>query len=244
MANQEPTYTLNQNIRQCVTALQKLAQRVAHDTNNYYGVIQGYVSLLEMGGVQDDTLQKALNAIGEAVDAGVAFNRSLASFYRSAALIAMPVKPGDLAREVCSEYSKKQNYSVAIEENGAISELPLDEPAVRAIIESLCILAQKTNTEEATLALASVNLEATAISSMVFDSAPGDYLQLRMDFAVNEDEPGELSFLDPFIITSDVKNDLGLARIFPDISRHQGNLDIIIEDRKASLVLYFPKKQG
>lgn len=245
MAQPESSITLNESVRRKVHALQSLARKIAHDTNNYYSVLQGYISLIEMRGTSDQELQKFLPPMKDALDSGIALNRVLATYYRPAQVMVVPVDLAQLAREECENFEKTYKFTVTANVGGRLEPVSLEEPAVRSVVRNLCLLAQVTKTPKARLELSSAELDDDTIKGMVLESRSGTYICMRLTVTlVDYPQQEETEFLNPFVLSLDQKQDPGPAMIFQVMQNHGGNLDITSQDQKLTMSLYFPSPNG
>lgn len=245
MAQPESSITLNESIRRKVEALQTLARKIAHDTNNYYSVLQGYISLIEMRGTNDQELQKFLHPMKDALDSGIALNRALATFFRPTQVMVVPVDLAHLAGEECENFAKTYTFTVKAIVEGRLNPVSLEERAVRSLVRNLCLLAQVTQTPHARLELSSAELDDGAIKGMILESRSGAYICMRLTVTlVDYLQHEETEFLNPFVLSLDQKLDPGLAMIFQVMQNHGGNVDITSQDHKLTVSLYFPSPIG
>ncbi|UCD37441.1 MAG: hypothetical protein JSW54_11510 [Fidelibacterota bacterium] len=240
-ASPEQQITINESIRRKMHALQTMTRKIAHDTNNYYGIIQGYFSLLETPSADNDLLQKYLPAMKEALLSGIELNQRLARFYRESQGMVAPADLVAVAGEVCAAFKQEHNFTAQVVARKDVEPVLLDESAFRSLIENLCLLARKTGTDPAVMELAPVQLEDEAVAAMVLDSRPGRYIRLLMtislaDFPQTEDT----EFLNPFFIDPHRSEDLGLALLYSFLRNHHGNLDVTLQDHDLTLAIYLP----
>ena len=237
--------TLNESIRRKVHALQSMARKIVHDTNNYYGILQGYLSLLEMKSADDENLRKFLPPMKEALQAGIDLNKRLAEFYRPVQEMVTKVDLASVAREVCASFSQEHDFAVGVAVAGEPKPILLNEPAIRALVGNLCSLAQKSGTSPASFELSPAGLEEAAIAAMVLESRPGPYLRLRTTISLaNYPQEEETEFLNPFAFEPDDSSGLGLALLYNTLQNHGGNLDITSSDKRLTLNIYLPSSQG
>ena len=245
MAQPDSSITLNESIRRKVLALQSLARKIAHDTNNFYSVLQGYISLIEMKVTTEQELQKFLLPMKDAIDSGIALNRVLATYYRPAQVMVVPVDLAQLANEECENFKKTHEFIVKAIVEGQLKLVTLEEPAIRSVVRNLCLLAQVTKTPQARLELSAAELDEDTLKGMVLESRAGPYICMRLTVSlVDYPQQEETEFLNPFALTLDQKKDPGPAMIFQVMQNHGGNLDITSQDRKLTMSLYFPSPNG
>lgn len=234
--------TLNESIRRKVHALQTMAQNIVHETNNYYGILQGYLSMLEMKSEDDENLRKFLPPMKEALQSGIDLNKRLAEFYRLGQEMITDVDLAAAAREVCATFARDQEFTVDVIVSGELKPVPLNEAAIRSLVGDLCLLAKETGTSPAQLELAPAELEEAAIAAMVLESRPGPYLRLRITISLADyPQEEETEFLNPFALEQDYSSGLGLALLHNTLQNHGGNLDVASQDKYITLNLYFPQ---
>ncbi len=236
--------TLNESIRRKIHALQTMARKIVHDTNNYYGILQGYLSLLKMKSADDENLRKFLPPMMEALQSGIDLNKRLAEFYRPSLEMVIEVDLASVTREVCAIFAQEHDFPVEVIVSGKPKPIHLNEPAIRALVGDLCLLAMKSGTSPAKVELAPVELDEAAIAAMVLDCQLGPYLCLRTTISL-ADYPQEedTEFFNPFALEQDYHSGLGLALLCNILRNHGGNLDIASRDRHLTLNIYFPSIQ-
>ena len=231
----------NESIRRKLLACQALARKVAHDSNNYYGIIQGYLSLLEIKAAEEEQLREHLAPMQEAVELGVRLNKRLAGFYRIGEPIVTTVQLGELVPEICQAFTEEQDWNIQVAVKPGMETVKLDPDALRELIRNLCLLLKTTATEPAVITLDTCELEQDEIEDLVFESQPGKYAHIETHLELGHfPQEEETGFLNPFAITSDPDRDLGAASILTTLQIHGGNLDVRIENNRAHLDLYFP----
>lgn len=177
----------------------------------------------------------------EALASGIALNRLLSSYFRSTEVLVALVDLTRLLQEECDEFSKNHDFPIRVTVEGQINPLLLEEPIVRSTVHHLCLLAQKTQTPNANFELALEELDDDLLRNMVLASPKGRYVSLRLKVMLADYQQIEdTEFLNPFVISVDPKNDLGLAKMFRMIQNHGGNLDVTVHDQYLTLTLYFP----
>lgn len=219
-----------------------MAQNIVHDTNNYYGILQGYLSMLEMKSGDDENLRKFLPPMKEALQSGIDLNKRLAEFYRLGQEMITDVDLAAAAREVCATFARDQEFTVDVIVSGELKPVPLNEAAIRSLVGDLCLLAKETGTSPAQLELAPAELEEAAIAAMVLESQPGPCLRLRITISLADySQEEETEFLNPFALEPYYSSSLGLALLHNTLQNHGGNLDVASQDRYITLSLYFPR---
>ena len=232
--------SLNRDIQRTWLALKSIAQKMVHDTNNIYGAIQGYVSLLEMSPGGNEQLEKYLPAMHDALRTGVDRNKAIAAFYRQTELMVINVDPLPTIREEVAGYASDNGYEVTVSATDDLPPLPLDEPIFRQMIVKLCFLAEQTDTETPQFDLSRVDLSEDDIDSLVMEGSAGSYMRLGLRFKAADVNGDATRFLEPFRMSPAPNDDLGLAMVLPGVANHRGNLDLWREGDSFNLSLYFP----
>jgi hypothetical protein len=244
MASQDHNITLNESIRSRFQALQGMARRIVHDANNYYGIIQGYISLIEANLAGHDMLDKYLPPMKEALQSGIDFNKRLADFYRESqpmvAMIDLPL----VVQEVCETFGAEHDFAVAVRTVKAPGHVALDEPMLRILIHRLCTLVQHTRTLPALITINQVELPEKDIRAMVFESHPGMYAAVTVELSLEQNTPETvIACLDPFALNSESSKDLGLALLYNHLRNHNGNLNVIHRGDTITLTLFYPERE-
>jgi len=220
-------------------ALRKFAQKIAHDTNNYYGVIQGYVSLLEMQMKDDERVAKCLDPIKSALDSGIKLNKQISSLYRTTDIMVVRENLAELVKSTTAEFAAANNYIVDV--NGETEEVLLEVPVATKLIKDLCMLAKTAGNPKATFVLDSVTLSEDEAARMILDAPAGKFVQITFEINTAEMEQNDETLLfNPFNTSADDSNDLGVGGIFGILRNHGGNLDMASNDQTMIIKIYFP----
>lgn len=234
--------TLNESIFRKINALQTIARSIVHKTNNYYGIIQGYLSMLEIKPTSNENVRKFLPPMKEALQSGIALNKRLAEFYRPSQEITAKVDLAAVVREVCTAFTQKENFALKVVVSGDFEDIPLNETTIKSLIGDLCHLAKITGTSPAQIELAPVDLEAETTTTLVMESQPGPYVRLRTALSLADyPQKEETEFLNPFANEYEYSSELGLALLWIALQNHGGNLDVTARDEHIIIDLYFPR---
>ena len=238
MVDTEPN--LNASVRRTWEALRDLTKRIVHDSNNVYGAIQGYLSLLEMAGTGSDQLTKYLNAMQEALEVGKVRNKALAAYYREQQVMVIAIDPVALARQALAESTAAPEIRPSITAETDLPPLQAEEPAFVDFIDLLCILAKQTGTADPHISLKETELTAAQIADMVMEGKPGAYLQISMTIDTTSMHGDVTGFLQPYRMNNVPEADLGVGRLMPILANHGGNLDLVQDNGSLQLNMYFP----
>ena len=234
------TVTLNRKTRRTWKALKRLTQRLVHDSNNIYGAIQGYLSLLEMSPDGNEQLRKYLVSMQEALDSGIRRNKALAGFYRQTQVMIIETDPLALAKGAVDQFAVDHSFEAVIDAPGDITPLQLEEPAFAKFISYLCHLLKAAASGDPVIALLMQSLREEQLGDFVMESPPGDYLLVQVQTSAGELEGGPTTFLEPFQMAISEDAVLGMGELLPIIFNHGGNLDLQLEGELLTLNAYFP----
>ncbi len=236
--------TINESLRRKYRAVETMAKKIAHETNNYYGIIQGYISLIELQLKDEKKLLEMLDPMKEALRSGINLNKRLASFYRTTDVMGADTDLVAALTDVCATFSRDQEFVIELLAEDMLQPLYLDEPSLRHLAGDLCLLAKATGTEPARLELASRQLDEAAIASMVLAGSPGNYVRLQTSISLTDyPQEEETEFLNPFVFDTGEPSGLGLALLYGTLKNHGGNLDVTLDGDSLTLALYFPAKR-
>lgn len=235
------TVTLNRQTRQIWMALKRLTQKLVHDSNNIFGAIQGYLSLLEMSPDGNEQLQKYLVSMQEALDSGIGRNKALAGFYRQTEVMMIETDPLALAKAAADQFADAHRFEVELHAPEDIAPLRLEEPIFSNLITYLCHLLLTAAAGDPVIALSMQSLDEKQLGDFVMESPPGDYLLVQVHADASE-LGGAATFLEPFQMPISEDAALGMGELFPIISNHGGNLDLQLEQEILTLNAYFPYK--
>jgi hypothetical protein len=244
MASHEHSLTLNESICTRFQALQGMARRIVHDANNYYGIIQGYISLIEANLPRHEMIDKYLPPMKEALQSGIDFNKRLAAFYRESQPMVAEIDLPLVVQEVCEAFRREHDFTVDVRTVKAPGLVALDEPVFRILIDSLCKLAQHTRTLPALITIDQVELPEKDIRAMVFESHPGLYAAVTVELSLEQNTPETvIACLDPFALNSESPKDLGLALLYNHLRNHSGNLNVGHRGDTITLTLFYPERE-
>lgn len=245
MTSHEHRLTLNESIRARFQALQGMARRIVHDANNYYGIIQGYISLIEANLAGHEMIDKYLPPMKDALQSGIDFNKRLAAFYRESQPMVSEIDLPLVAQEVCENYRREHDFAVEVRTVKAPGQVAVNGQVFRILTNGLCQLAQHTRTLPALITIDQVELPEKDIRAMVFESHPGTYAAVTVKLSLEQNTPAAvIACLDPFTLNSEGSGDLGLALLYNHLRNHQGNLDVSRRGDSLSIALYYPERKN
>ncbi len=229
---------LNVALRSQFKAMGSLAQKIVHDTNNYYGVIQGYLSLIEMGVDAGQDIAKYLPPMYETLNSGIDLNKKLRAFYQASDPMFHTISLPEVARDALRAFKKVHSIAPQLNIAKDIGNVALDINGVNTILASLCLLAKECGTGSE-LSIAHANLSREEIERMILPADEDVYIGFELDTPVSDSFlEDSLDFLTPFRISDDPQNDIGLALIFNIASNHHGTIDLNITGHRLILSVY------
>lgn len=244
MSAVETEASLNQVLRRKDHALRKLIQKIVHDSNNYYSVFKGYISLLDISSLDKEVLGKYLPPMKDALKSGIRLDTRLTAYFHVVSPMRIELDLSALANEVCARQAAEHNFTVTVTTEGDCPPILVEEPSVRSLLANLCLLAEETATVDAVLLLDSQWMDAAQLAGMVLDSTPGVYLHLQLTIETTMFEQEDLTeFLNPYQISPNHDTDLGLGMLLPVLRNHGGNLDLAANGERLTLAIYFPLRQ-
>ena len=233
---------------QKMQAFGQLAAGVAHDFNNILTVIQGNISLLQMGQLTPDEQTSASAEIFRAAQRAANLTRQLLTFSRR-----QPMQPQDLdLNEVVANVTKMLRRligeDIALETCFASGGAPIhaDPGMLEQILMNLAVNARDAMPKGGRLIVetAPVTLtDTTQFSKHV--ARPGDFVRLSITDTGSGVAPEHLPRLfEPFFTTKDVGKGtgLGLATVFGIVEQHQGWIDVESKvNQGTTFHVYFPR---
>ncbi len=229
---------LNEALREQFKALSSTTQKIVHDTNNYYGVIQGYLSLIEMGVTTDQDIGKYLPPMYEALKLGIELNKKLGAFYQSSDLMYHTISLPEVAQKAIGAFEEIHSICPQLNIAEDIGDVVLDINGVNTILTNMCLLAKKCGTGSQ-LTISHTNLSCEDIARMILPAEEDAYIGIELDTPVSDNFPGDsLDYFAPFSISDDSQNDVGLALIFNIASNHHGTIDLNMTERRLILSIY------
>ncbi len=239
MADDSTPITMNESIARNDLAIRKFAQIIAHDTNNYYGVIQGYISLLEMQMKGDERVEKCLIPIKSALNSGIVLNKQISSLYRKTDIMVVREKLSDLVKSAIADFTASNDFIVEVE--GETEDVLLEVPTVNKLIKDLCMLAKIAGNSKARFLLDSVTLSEDEAARMILKTPGGKFAEITFEFdKVDIEQDDETLFFNPFTISAEETRDIGVGGIFGVMRNHGGNLDVASNNQTMIIKIYFP----
>jgi signal transduction histidine kinase/CheY-like chemotaxis protein len=232
-------------------ALGRLAERVAHDFNNFLTVITGYSELALRELPPEHTLSTFLQEIHNAGERANARTRQLLEFGRMEAVAPVAVDLDELLRGTASTLRRLLGNTIQL-----TLDLTPGPSAVRAEPGQLeqALLELATNARAAMPAGGSLSVQTRAADLSEVDAAlfpdlrPGPYVLVTVrDTGVGMDEATRARLFEPFFTTRgpDRQTGLGLALVYSTVKRCGGHVEVESAAGAGSTFhIYLPRAEG
>lgn len=227
---------------QKIEAIGQLTGGVAHDFNNLLQVISGGVSLLELGGHDENRLRMILDGMRQAADRGASLTRQLLSFSRRQALRSEPV---DVRRQIegmreLLERTLRGGGRVRSRFAPDLWSAMVDPVELELAVLNLCANARDAMPEGGTIVISADN-EAEPDR----DGLRGDFVRLAVtDTGTGMTEEVQARAFEPFFTTKGVGrgSGLGLAQVYGFARQSGGSVAIeSIPGRGTTVTLLLPR---
>lgn len=236
---------------QKMQAFGQLAAGVAHDFNNILTVIQGNVSLLQMGSLTPEEQASANAEIFRAAQRAANLTRQLLTFSRR-----QPMQPQDLdLNEIVANITRMLRRligeDIALETHfapgGAL--IHADPGMLEQVLMNLAVNARDAMPKGGRLIIETTPVTLTDTTQFTKQTArPGEFVRLSITDTGSGIAPEHLPRLfEPFFTTKDVGKGtgLGLATVFGIVEQHQGKIGVESQvNRGTTFHIYFPRLAG
>jgi PAS domain S-box-containing protein len=233
---------------QKMQAFGQLAAGVAHDFNNILTVIQGNVSLLQMGQLSQTEQASANAEIFRAAQRAANLTRQLLTFSRR-----QPMQPQDLdLNEIVANITKMLRRligeDIALETRYAPGGAPIhaDPGMLEQVLMNLAVNARDAMSKGGRLTVETAPVTLADTTRFTKHTArPGDFVRLSLSDTGCGVAPEHLPHLfEPFFTTKDVGKGtgLGLATVFGIVEQHQGWIEVESQlNQGTTFHIYFPR---
>ncbi len=233
---------------QKMQAFGQLAAGVAHDFNNILTVIQGNVSLLQMGQLSQTEQASANAEIFRAAQRAANLTRQLLTFSRR-----QPMQPKDLdLNEVVANITKMLRRligeDIALETRYAPggASIHADPGMLEQILMNLAVNSRDAMPKGGRLIVETAPVTLTDTTQLSkHTSRPGNFVRLSITDTGCGVAPEHLPHLfEPFFTTKDVGKGtgLGLATVFGIVEQHQGWIEVESRvNQGTTFDIYFPR---
>jgi PAS domain S-box-containing protein len=225
---------------QKLEAIGTLAGGLAHDFNNFLGVILGFASLVRMRLAPEDPLQEPLQMIQQSAETATDLTRQLLGLARPEKPQRVPVNVEEVVKRVVKIVTQTFDRRIQVETRLA-PELPWVEAETGGLehaILNLCINARDAMPEGGRL-----TLETSVVTLGPEDSLrpaqclPGDYVRIAIRDTGLGIEPGAMPHLfEPFFTTKERGrgSGLGLAMVHRIVRNQGGFVRVECEVKRGS----------
>lgn len=234
---------------QKMEAVGHLAGGIAHEFNNYLGIIMGYSDLLEQEEVQSESLRLGLAEIRGATQKAASVTRQLLAFSRKQ-LIEPTVL--DLNASVWEAHKLLRRLIPAnidlipVLHQPDLGKVKADPAQVQQILINLVVNARDAMPEggKITIETAEVVLDEEFASRHV-DTLPGDYVMLSVGDTGEGIDAQTLSHIfEPFFTTKQLGKGtgLGLSTTYGIVKQSGGHITVAsVQGKGTTFRVYFPK---
>jgi len=235
-------------LKQKMDGLARLAGNIAHDFNNIFSIIQGYVELsLERMDYSDPGREDLLEIV-DAVERGSGLTNQLLAFSKHQMMEPIALDLNKIVREMNQLIKRTLGEKIELTQNLA-PELPTiqaDPSQIQQVILNLAMNAREAMPEAGkfTVSTSLAKIGYPQIRARPFVS-PGEYILL----AISDTGPGvspELKekIFEPFLSTKAGKVGLGLSSVYGIISQHNGYIWVESEPGKGTAFKIFLPTSG
>ncbi len=230
---------------QKMEALGTLAGGIAHDFNNILMCIQGYSSLLRMGGDPDGADYKKLMNIEQHVQSGSELTRQLLGFAsdnRNETRVKV-IDLNTLLKKTASMFGRT-NKEITIKTDLARDLWPIDvdEGQIKQVVLNLYVNAWQAMPEGGELRVESGNQTVIAGKNEELGLGPGNYARVSVvDNGIGMSEKIQQRIFEPFFTTKELGRGtgLGLASAYGIIKNHGGVFRVKSEEGKGSSFSFY-----
>ncbi|MBI4548090.1 MAG: PAS domain S-box protein [Ignavibacteriae bacterium] len=246
---------LEEQLRQAqkMESIGTLAGGIAHDFNNLLGIISGYISLLEIGKLDDVKLHQCIETIRKATQRGAGLVRQLLTFARKADAAFESVNVNETVKELMKmlkeTFPKTITLSMSLEDK--IPSISADGSQLHQALLNLCVNSRDAMLERAQkeeivpmLSIRTGVVVGKNIRQRFPEAMADEYIFISVeDNGSGMDEETRNRIFEPFFTTKELGKGtgLGLAVVYGIINSHHGFIDV--ESEKGShttFTLYFP----
>jgi PAS domain S-box-containing protein len=233
---------------QKMEAVGQLTGGVAHDFNNYLGVVIGNLDLLREFGVLAPAEKKLLDAALSGALRSAELTQSLLAFSRRQPLDPQRVDANQNLDAITSLLQRTLGGNIVLNTNPAPDIWPMmvDGAQLDSCIVNLCTNARDAMPGGGTLAISTRNVQIDELTGKTNPgAAPGDYVLIEVsDNGAGMTPETMVQMFEPFFTTKDVGqgSGLGLSMVYGFVRQSGGDLDIASEVGHGTTVrLYLPR---
>ncbi len=233
---------------QKMEAVGNLAGGIAHEFNNYLGIIMGYSDLMAQEDIQNESLRLGLAEIKSAAQKGASLTRQLLAFSRKQLIEPTVI---DLNASVWDAHKLLRrlipaNIDLVPVLQSDLGKVKADPSQIQQILINLVVNARDAMPEGGKIRIetAEVVLDEEFTSRHV-DVVPGDYIVLTVcDNGEGIDSEILPHIFEPFFTTkkADKGTGLGLSTIYGIVKQSGGHVIVAsVRGKGTTFHVYFPK---
>jgi PAS domain S-box-containing protein len=213
---------------QKMEAFGQLAAGVAHDFNNILTVIQGNVSLLQMGTLTPAEQTSANAEIFRAAERAANLTRQLLTFSRRQPMQAKDLDLNEVVANITRMLQRLIGEDIALETRYAPGEAPIhaDPGMMEQVLVNLAVNSRDAMPKGGRLIIETAPVVLTETTRFTKHTArPGEFIRLSATDTGCGIAPEHLAHLfEPFFTTKEVGKGtgLGLATVFGIVEQHHG----------------------
>ncbi len=233
---------------QKMEAVGHLAGGIAHEFNNYLGIIMGYSDLMGEEQVENESLRLGLTEIKDATKKAASLTRQLLAFSRKQIIEPTVL---DLNKSVWESHKLLRrlipaNIDVIPVLHAELGKVRADPAQIQQILINLIVNARDAMPHggRITIETASVVLDEE-LSTRYFDVVPGDYIMISIgDNGEGIDANTLPHIFEPFFTTKKAGKGtgLGLSTTYGIVKQSGGHITVSsVRGRGTTFRVYFPK---
>ncbi len=233
---------------QKMEAFGQLAAGVAHDFNNILTVIQGNMSLLQMGQLTRAEQASASVEISRAAERAANLTRQLLTFSRRQPMQSQDLDLNGVVANVTKMLQRLIGEDIALETRYAPGGAPIhaDPGMMEQVLMNLAVNSRDAMPKGGRLVIETAPVVLTDTTQFTKHTArPGEFIRLSITdtgFGIASEHLSHL--FEPFFTTKEVGKGtgLGLATVFGIVEQHQGWIDVKSQVNEGTTFhIYFPR---
>jgi PAS domain S-box-containing protein len=235
---------------QKMQAFGQLAAGVAHDFNNMLTVIQGNVSLLQMGTLMPAEQSSAQAEIFRAAERAANLTRQLLTFSRRQPMQARDVDLNEVVASVTKMLQRLISENITLETHYVSGGAPIhaDRGMMEQILMNLAVNAQDSMPRGGQLIIKTELVVLNETTQFTKHTArAGEFITLAISDTGCGVAPEHMPHLfEPFFTTKEVGKGtgLGLATVFGIVEQHQGWIEVESQiNCGTTFKIYFPRQE-
>jgi PAS domain S-box-containing protein len=217
---------------QKMEAIGQLAGGVAHDFNNILTVIQGHVSLLQMGGTLNQMAGRSAQQIGQAAERAAALTRQLLTFSRRQVMQPRRLEMNEVVGNMSKMLGRILGEDIALRLHycGESAVVEADSGMLEQVLLNLAVNSRDAMPKggELTIRIMLHQIEASQLAHHP-DARAGEFVCVTVKDNGYGIPPENLRrIFEPFFTTKEVGKGtgLGLATVYGILKQHQGWVEV------------------